>query len=119
MTCPFANRALVPNIPLSDLPVINLETFRSMGAAHIDKVRLMIFDSYVFDVSTDSSFLTAPLSEAVNTDTTDLIMSLQNHNNSMGENVAYAELDEFSKMRARSTMLRLFCEKYKPLAKIE
>ena len=118
MACPFANRTSTAELKLSELPTIPIETFHSMSAAHQDKIRLIIFESYVFNVSTDPSFSTEPLIKAVNTDATNFIMNMQKVMNASGEFIAYNDLDEYLKMRAKSDMLRLFCEKYIVLAKI-
>lgn len=119
MSCPFANRSSTAvKKPLSELPEISLESFQGTPQAHKDSIKMIIFDNYAFDVSTDSSFTTQPLLDYLYQDCTDIIMEM-NFKRSQDDSVtSFSELDSFSKMRMKSDMLRLFSEKYNPIARI-
>ena len=116
--CPFASKG---KRPLIDLPEMSLETFQATPEAHREKIKLVIFEGYVFDVSADSSFHVSPLTEVLYADCTDVIMDIlvsKKQTSEASEKVTFKALDKFSQMQMKSDMLSLFSEKYNPIAKI-
>lgn len=164
-TCPFANRE--GKLNLSELPSLTADTIRGLSG-HSDKVKLVIFSGYLFDVTSDSSFEYAPLAACLYNDATEEILKLQfkaekarnesksckeaaeanlqgvnsehsvcyrkeggggvegketTNSNSDKDEVTddeseFAKIDAFSKMQMKSNLLRLFCDKYKTIAKV-
>ena len=122
MACPFASKSSGKRT-LSDLPEMTLETFDSTPDAHRERIKLVIFEYYVFDVSSDTSFSSLPLCEVLYADCTDLIMETafktkQQKQHPTETKQSFKELDKFSQSQMKSDMLRLFSEKYTPIAKI-
>ena len=122
MACPFASKSSGKRT-LSDLPEMTLETFDSTPDAHRERIKLVIFENYVFDVSSDTSFSSLPLCEVLYADCTDLIMETafktkQQKQHPTETKQSFKELDKFSQSQMKSDMLRLFSEKYTPIAKI-
>lgn len=120
MACPFAPS--VGKRTLADLPEMTLEAFMSTPQAHRERIKLVIFDYFVFDVSSDMSFSSLPLCELLYRDCTDVIMGMAfkaKHQQPIETRLSFEELDKFTQMQMKSDMLRLFSEKYTPIAKID
>jgi hypothetical protein len=122
MACPFASKTGGKRT-LSDLPEMTLETFNSTPDAHREQIKLVIFEYFVFDVSSDMSFSSLPLCEVLYADCTDLVMetafkTMQQQQHPTETKQSFKELDKFSQSQMKSDMLRLFSEKYIPIAKI-
>ena len=120
MACPFASKSGGKR-NLSDLPEMTLETFNSTPDAHRERIKLVIFENFVFDVSSDMSFSSMPLCEVLYADCTDVIMEMTfkaKQQQASEIQISFKELDKFSQMQMKSDMLRLFSEKYIPIGKI-
>jgi hypothetical protein len=126
MTCPFAS-GRGGERTLAHLPEMTMETFISTPEAHRERIKLVIFDYFVFDVSSDMSFSLPPLCEVLYADCTDVVMEIafktnhhhqQQQQQSVETQLTFKELDKFTQVHMKSDMLRLFSEKYIPIAKI-
>ncbi len=120
MSCPFLNRQ--GKLDLNELPEMTAATVQQL-AAHGDKVRLIICCGFLFDVTSDPSFSSPPLSEFLYKDATEAILKMQFAASTMGGDAKrleedFARIDDFTKMQMRSNTLKLFTEKYKTIAKI-
>ncbi len=120
MSCPFMARA-AGNTDMNELIEISLDTVRSLSS-HSDKVNLVICCGFVFDVTSDASFNSLPLSDYLFKDVTEAVMKLQlsaSFNDKEAIDAEFERMDGFSKMQMKSNLLRLFCEKYKTVAKLQ
>jgi hypothetical protein len=122
MSCPFMNRA--GKLDLNELPELSMETVSGL-TGHSGKVNLVICCGFIFDVTSDSSFNSLPLSEYLFKDATEAILKLQFSAtfNGQGDQKSidsdFERIDSFSKMQMKSNLLKLFCEKYKAIAKLQ
>jgi len=147
MACPFASAAGGKRA-LNELPDLSLEAFSATPAEHRSRMKLVIFEGFVFDVSADESFSSSPLlAQLLYADCTDVIMDMtmaakqqqqqeatssssssssssstvsadQQQQSNSSTTVTFKSLDKFTQMQMKSDMLRLFCDKYHPIAKI-
>ena len=119
MSCPFMARS-ARNTDISELPELSLDTVSGLSS-HSDKVNLVVCCGFIFDVTSDSSFNSLPLSDYLFKDVTETVMKLQLSTSFSDKEAIDAEferMDGFSKMQMKSNLLRLFCDKYKTVAKL-
>ena len=120
MSCPFTTRSAA-NTDLKELPELSLDTVSSLSS-HSDKVKLVVCCGYIFDVTSDASFNSLPMSDYLFKDVTEAVMKLflsatvKDQEALDGE---FERMDGFSKMQMKSNVLRLFCDKYLTVAKLQ